>query len=159
MAPRFQIYNVYRLQGKEAEAAQALASFQAAKTAQEAAGDSEDMEWCFYAELFDPAQARPAGRETGLAAKLQFRFEKLEGILDPRTAGLSVLDAFGEGRSDLLAWSRAGIRLYRTGRRLVEHTGLEGVKDVTGLAPGDFDNDGLADLCVLSGTPRRRCRR
>lgn len=77
---------------------------------------------------------------------MQFRFEKLEGILDPRTAGLSVLDAFGEGRSDLLAWSRAGIRLYRTGRRLVEHTGLEGVKDVTGLAPGDIDNDSWIDI-------------
>ena len=151
VAPRFQIYNVYRLQGKEAEAAQALASFQAAKTAQEAAGDSEDMEWCFYAELYDPAQARPAGRETGLGAKLQFRLEKLEGILEPQTAGLLVMDAFGEGRNDLLAWSRAGIRLYRNGRRLVEPTGLEGLKEVAGLAPGDFDNDGLVDLCVLTG--------
>ena len=35
VAPRFQIYNVYRLQGKDEEAAKALAAFQEAKAGAE----------------------------------------------------------------------------------------------------------------------------
>ena len=60
VAPKFQIYNAYRLLGNEEEAARALAEFQEAKKAQKAADDSEDMEWSFYAELYDPIEAQPA---------------------------------------------------------------------------------------------------
>ena len=110
------------------------------------------MEWCFYAELYDPIQARPAGAHAGAAAELKFRDEKLAGAVDPKTAGLLVIDAFGEGKADLLAWSRDGIRLYRNGRQAIEQTGLEALKGVIAVAAGDFDNDGLPDLCVLTET-------
>ena len=62
VAPLFRIYNYYRLGGDETKAAQALAAFQAAKQRQQAADETEDMDWCFYAELYDPIQALTGGR-------------------------------------------------------------------------------------------------
>jgi tetratricopeptide (TPR) repeat protein len=151
-APRFQIYNYYRLADDAKRAAKAFAAFQKAKQAQAAAGDSEDMEWSYYAELYDPRQAPPAGRVAGTPADVKFRDETLPGRVEANTAGLAVIDAFGEAHADLLAWSRQGILLYRSGRQPVAGSGLEAVKDVVAIAPGDFDNDGLTDLCVLAGS-------
>ncbi len=150
VAPRFQIYNMYRLAGRDEEAARALTAFQEAKRAQQAADESEDVEWCLYAELYDPIEAPPAGRDTSAPAELKFKDEKLAGAFDPETAGLLVLDADGDGHPDLLAWSRNGIRLYRNGRDPVSPSGLEELKGIISVAAGDFDNDELPDLCVLT---------
>jgi tetratricopeptide (TPR) repeat protein len=146
VAPRFQIYNYYRLEDKQPEAEKAFAAFQQAKQAQQAADESEDMEWSYYAELYDPRQAAPAERAPAKAPELKFKDELLPGRVDANTAGLAVIDAFGEGRTDLLAWSRDGVRLYRNGTQPVPDSGLESVKGIIAIAPGDFDNDGLADL-------------
>jgi tetratricopeptide (TPR) repeat protein len=152
VAPRFQIYNVYRLSGKDEAAARALAEFQDAKQREKAAGDdAADMEWCFYAELYDPIQTRPVAA-TGPAAELKFELRKLAGTLDANTAGLLVIDSTGDGSADLLAWSREGIRLYRKGKDLVQNSGLQDIKNVVSVVAGDFDNDELADLCVLTET-------
>lgn len=149
VAPRFQIYNVYRLTGKDAEAAKALAVFMEAKKRQKEADDSEDMEWCYYAELYDPIQAQP-GSQVAPPAEPKFQDRKLVGTVDPKTAGLLVIDSMGDGSADLLAWSRGGIRLYRKGKDLLENSGLQDIKDVVSVAAGDFDNDELVDLCVLT---------
>ncbi len=150
VAPKFQIYNIYRLAGDDADAAKWLALFQQAKRAQQAADESEDMEWSFYAELYDPIQAEPAQIAVDAAAELRFDDRKLPGTFDPATAGMLVLDADGDGSPDLLVWSRTGIRLYRNGVAPVSPSGLENVKGVISVAAGDFDNDGLVDLCVLT---------
>jgi tetratricopeptide (TPR) repeat protein len=149
VAPRFQLYNVYRLLGRDEEAAKALAVFQDAKARQKAADDSEDMEWSYYAELYDPIQARPAAQATP-AAELKFQDRKLAGAADAKTAGLLVIDSTGAGNADLLAWSRDGIRLYRKGSDAVENSGLEGIKGVISVAAGDIDNDELPDLAILT---------
>ncbi len=155
VAPLFQIYNYYRLHGEQPEATKALAAFQAAKEQQQANGESEDVEWCVYAELYDPIQARPAHRDTGAAAKLQFEDRRLPGAVDTKSAGLLVLDADGDGSADLLAWSKNGLLLYRDGKDAVANSGLGGVKDVVSVAAGDFDNDGLPDLCVVTAAGAR----
>ena len=152
VAARFQIYNHYRLGDDEAAARLALADFRHAKEQQKAADDTEDMEWCFYAELYDPAQAHPAMRDTSPPPALKFEDRKLAGAVDAASAGLLVLDVDGSGNPDLLVWSRTGILLYRNGSELVADTGLADLKDVISVAAGDFDNDGLADLCVLTET-------
>jgi len=149
VAPRFQIYNAYRLAGKDQEAAKALAVFMDAKRRQKEADDTEDMEWSFYAELYDPIQALPVA-QTGPSAELKFQDHQLAAGLDPKTAGLLVIDSTGDGSADLLAWSRNGISLYRKGRELVANSGLQGIRGVISVAAGDFDNDGLTDLCVLT---------
>jgi tetratricopeptide (TPR) repeat protein len=152
VAPRFQIYNHYRLGDDETAAKLALADFRQAKEQQKAADDTEDMEWCFYAELYDPAQAHPATRDTSPPAALKFDDRTLEGTADATSAGLLVLDADGDGHPDLLVWSRSGLLLYRNGTDRVTDTGLADLKDVISVAAGDFDNDGLPDLCVLTET-------
>ncbi len=53
-APHFQLYNIYRQQGRKQTAAKELAEFQALKKAQEGAVTPEDMEWSDYAEIYDP---------------------------------------------------------------------------------------------------------
>jgi hypothetical protein len=74
----------------------------------------------------------------------------LAGTVDPKTAGMLVLDATGGGSSDLLVWSRNGIRLYRAGKDQVADSGLGDLKDVVYVAAGDFENSGAAGLCVLT---------
>jgi tetratricopeptide (TPR) repeat protein len=147
VAPRYQLYNALRLQGDEQGARKALAEFQSVKAAQTQSGDSEDMEWCYYAELYDSLQAMPAPSSPAAEVKIEER--KLSGSVDARTAGLLAIDAFGENKTDLLVWSRDGIRLYRGGA-VAAASGLETLKGVINVAAGDFDNDGLADLCVLT---------
>jgi hypothetical protein len=150
VAPRFQIYTHYRLTGDQSEAASALADFQAAKARQQDADESEDVEWCVYAELYDPVQALTAPPETGSPAALRFEDRGIGGGLDGQTAGLTVLDADGDGAPDLLAWSRSGLLLYRGGRDPVVDSGLASLKGIVGVAAADYDNDGFPDLCVLT---------
>ena len=150
VAPRFQIYNAYRLMGKEVEAKAALAEFLKVKEAQKAADDSEDMEWCYYAELYDPIEAHPAPAAAAPPASLRFADTKLDGTEDPKTAGMLVMDTVGDGSSDLLVWSSDGIRVYRKGKDPVADSGLEDLKGVRFVAAGDFENSGLAGLCVLT---------
>jgi tetratricopeptide (TPR) repeat protein len=153
VAPRFQIYNAYRLLGKEEEAKKALAEFLKSKEAQKAADDSEDMEWCFYAELYDPIEGRPAPSAAAeVPATLRFEDTKLAGTADATTAGMLVMDATGDGSADLVVWSHDGIRVYRKGKEPIADSGLGDLKGVVFAAAGDFENSGLAGLCVLTET-------
>jgi tetratricopeptide (TPR) repeat protein len=141
-APHFQLYNVYRAQGKKEQAAAELRRFQELKKAQEGAAIPEDMEWCEYAEIYDPIDA-PAP-----AARKQVAFE--EKFFREKADGWVVLDAFGEGRADVLTWSNGRLHLYRHGTEEVPKFGIEDVTGVVSAAEGDFDNDGLMDLAVLT---------
>lgn len=152
VAPRFQIYNVYRLLGRDEEAKKALASFQDAKARQKEADDSEDMDWCYWAELYDPIEAQGAGRDTSAPAALAFEAKRLPGSADAATAGMELIDLDGDGRTGLIVWSKNGILVFAGGSAPVANSGLEGIKDVRGIAAGDFDNDGLADLCVVTAS-------
>jgi hypothetical protein len=149
VAPRFRIYNYYRLNGDQANAEKALAAFQDAKQRQQDAGDSEDMDWSYYAELYDPIAALPAGRGAQ-AADVKFEDRKLAGAADAPSAGSLVLDADGDGRPDLLVWSSRGILLFHNGSEPVAASGLADLRGVISVAAGDFDNDGLPDLCVVT---------
>jgi tetratricopeptide (TPR) repeat protein len=110
--PHFQLYNAYRAAGRQDEAARELAAFRAARAAQEGAAIPEDLEWNRWAELLD--EPTPVAPEPPPAA-LQWRDSELARGLDPATAGLALLDADGDGGTDLLAWSAAGIALHRLG--------------------------------------------
>ena len=54
--PHFQLYNAYRQAGRAADAARQLEVFQEIKKRNEGAAVPEDMEWCFYAEIYDPRE-------------------------------------------------------------------------------------------------------
>src|SRR5580658_1010299 len=146
-APHFQLYNLYRQAGRAADAARELEIFQKLKALTEGAAIPEDMEWSYYAEIYDPIAPRP---ESEPAPPPKFEDSTVADGFDPSRAGVLVLDAFGERRADLLAWSSRGARLYKAGTTLVADSGLAGIKDIVSIAAGDYDNDGLPDLCVIT---------
>ncbi len=146
-AARFQLYNLYRLAGNATQANRYLAEFQSLQKLQKTWVIPEDSAWCSYAEIYDPPRTG-----TRLAIQVtQFTETRLPGTVDAATAGLTLIDSTGSGQTDLLVWSSQGIRLFQRGQQLAAGTGLEGLTGVIDVAPGDFDNDGLMDLCVLTG--------
>src|ERR1035437_7102715 len=142
-AARFQLYNFYRQAGRADEAARVLAEFQRLKKQAEDAVIPEDVDWCVYAEIYDPP-ATPRALPAATAPVYEDR------VLEGAAAGLLAIDATGEGRADLLAWSARGVALYRHGSELVADSGLAGLSGVISVAAGDFNNDGFMDLCVLT---------
>jgi tetratricopeptide (TPR) repeat protein len=165
--PHFQLFNAYKVLGRGEEAARELALFQEIKKRQAGAAVPEDLEWSFYSELYDPPEDKmAAGLGAGAAAAApappSFEPHELGRGLDPATAGLLVLDLEGDGRPALLAWSAAGIVAWRAGGAAgplagaaAPLAGLEAVRGVVFVAAGDFNNDGLPDLCVLTGDGAR----
>ena len=146
--PRFQLATAYRQARRIDDGKREMDLFRVLKKRHASAAVPEDLEWSFYSEIYeivDPASARDDGPPSEL--KLEARFSATG--LDAATAGLAVTDADGDGRPDLLAFSATGVHLLLEGARKTE-SGLESVEGVVSIAPGDFDNDGLADLCVLS---------
>ena len=142
--PHFQLYGLYRRADRPESAAE-LSLFQDLKKQQEGAAVPEDLEWSVYAEIYDPIDAPPS---PPLSAPV-YRSEKIAGGFEQASAGLAVLDLDG-ARPSLIAWSAGRVTLFRNGRTAVADSGLEGLRDVVFLAPGDFDNDGLPDLCVVT---------
>src|SRR5216684_4120242 len=141
-AARFQLYNAYRQEGRPQDAARALAQFQRLKKLAEGAAIPEDVDWCTYAEIYDPPAA-PLAKSVPAETAFEDR------VLDSG-AGMLAIDLNGTGDADLLVWGANGIKLYRHGVELVNDTGLANLSGVIFVAAGDFDNDGLMDLCILT---------
>jgi tetratricopeptide (TPR) repeat protein len=145
-AARFQLYNLHRLQGNTEQANRYLADFERIQKLQKAWVIPENVGWCDYAEIYDPPQTRITA---AAAPEPKFTDSRLDATVDPATAGLTLIDSTGSGQTDLLVWSSLGIRLFLKGQTPAQ-TGLEGLTGVLDVAPGDFDNDGRMDLCVLT---------
>lgn len=148
-AAHFQLYNLDRQTGHAEEAAREIKTFQQLKKDQEGAAVPEDVDWCNYAEIYDPPRA---ATPVPAPAIPKYAEQTLSGDFDPATAGVALIDSTGKGRVDLLAWSSRGAALYRDGKTLAADSGLADLKDVLFIAPGDFNNDGLMDLCVLTAS-------
>ncbi|MDP6041855.1 MAG: FG-GAP-like repeat-containing protein, partial [Candidatus Latescibacteria bacterium] len=146
--PHFQLATAYRQAKRMDDAKQAMATFRRIKSEQAGAAVTEDLEWSFYSEIYeiiDPSYAQ----DTGPKADLTFESQVLSDNVD----GLTILDANGDQVPDLLVWSKEGIRLFLSGKTETV-CALEDVQNVVSIEPGDFDNDGAMDLCVIlaSGT-------
>jgi Tfp pilus assembly protein PilF len=132
-APHFQLFNAYRTGQKPAEAQKELAVFQEIKKRQAALGISEDMDWCYYAEILEtipalaPAAAAPA--------EVAFEEQKL-GTLGGPGLGIAALDT-----ERVVAWSADKVMVF--GKTATPLAGVKGP-----AAVGDFNNDGVADLCA-----------
>src|ERR1035437_6755351 len=149
-APHFQLYGLYRQSNRPKEAAAELQTFQELKKQQEGAAVPEDMEWSVYSEIYDappaPAVALPA--QTAPAAV--YREQRLAAGFGGAASGTVALAVDGGVRPSLIAWGNGRATLFRNGVNAVADSGLEALRDVVSIAPGDFDNDGLPDLCVVT---------
>ncbi len=140
-APHFQLYGLYRQLNRPADAQAELRIFQEIKKQQEDAAVPEDMEWSVYSEIYDPRGAPPAP-----LSRVVYRAERLaEGF-----SGAVPIRMDLNARPSLIAWSANRTVLFRDGKTPVENSGLENLRDVVSISPGDFDNDGLTDLCVIT---------
>ena len=145
--PHFQLFNQYRQAGRADDAARELKVFQEIKKRTAGAAVAEDMEWSYYAEVYETIEPQPA---PATPAELKFTDRKLGGHFDTKTAGIVLLDFDGDGRTDLIAWSADGAQLYKSGTEPAANSGLKDLKGIISIAAGDFDNDGLPDLCILT---------
>jgi thioredoxin-like negative regulator of GroEL len=145
--PHFQLFSLYQRAQKREEAVKERRAFEEIKKRTEGAPVPEDMEWCAYAELDDPPEARAT------AANEPTRYDD-KVVSSGWGAGthLLAIDTDGSGKPDLLVWSREKVVLFRHGVEAVPNSGLADVKDVVSVAAGDYDNDGLPDLCVVTST-------
>ncbi len=146
--PHFQLATAYRRLQRPADAKREMALFRELKKRDAGAAVPEDLEWSYYSEIYETIPVR--ARDAGPPAELKLEARRLARGLTANP-GLAVIDADGDGGADLLAWSRAGVLLFSGGTRQAP-SGLDALAGVVSVEPGDFDNDGLADLCVLTTT-------
>ena len=147
--PHYQLYNSYRALNRMDDAAREQKIFQDIKKQQAGAAVAEDLEWSFYAEIYDitnPANAK----ETEPAKPIRLSAQKLADGFDASSAGLVTADVDGDGKPEVIAWSNKGVKVFRNGSTTPVDCGLGGVRDVISISPGDFNNDGLVDLAILT---------
>ncbi|HEX3746680.1 MAG TPA: tetratricopeptide repeat protein [Bryobacteraceae bacterium] len=144
-APHYQLYGLYRQAGRPDRADAELKIFQQLKKDQEGAAIPEDMEWCAYAELYDPIDVAPGAPPPAPT----YRDEKIADGFTGADAGVASM-AGPDGHPDLIAWSANRVAWFSAGRTLVPESGLESLRGVQFIAPGDFNNDGLPDLCIVT---------
>lgn len=147
-AARFQLFSAYRQLNRTADSERVIAEFRVLKEKQDRPdAEQEDVNWSAYAEIYDPVESQ--GSAAVPSPRARFRSRVLAGKADPRTAGVVVLDLDGDGKPDVLVWSDSGILLYRGGTDLVDR-GLSALRHVVWVAAGDYNDDGLVDLCVVT---------
>lgn len=127
-AAHFQLFNMYRQAGRANEAKQQLELFQALKKQTEGAAVPEDVDWCQYSEIYDPKPAPPPRDKTLLKWQERKLADSWKGAIP-----------FGDR---VVYWDEQGISLG--GKRIASASGVRSV------AAGDYDNDGLMDLCVVA---------
>ncbi|HEX7360995.1 MAG TPA: FG-GAP-like repeat-containing protein [Bryobacteraceae bacterium] len=147
--PHFQLFTLYSRAGDKANAAREKKLFLEAKKRQAGAAVPENMEWSFYSELYAPPVPRPSAANE----PTHYRDRLVSRDWTPVSqTGMLTIDSTGTGHADLLVWSPNRIALYRNGIGEVKNSGLEGLHNIRAVAAGDYDNDGLTDLCVLTNS-------
>ncbi len=93
-AAHFQLFNLYRQAGRKEDAAKQLDVFQRLKEEQKDAAIPDDVDWCFFAEIYDPPRT-----PTPIAAASLRSFEDtvLEIVPGAKPFGLTTIDLFGKG--------------------------------------------------------------
>lgn len=133
-APHFQLFNVHRALGETEDMKRELAAFQAIKKANEGAAVGEDMEWCDYAEIWDPIDAAPEALAPAQYSKFQ--------LTQPATVAVRA------GGDDVVVYSEKWAALYRAGKLVGPLAGATGIRHI---AVGDADNNGAMDYAVVTG--------
>jgi hypothetical protein len=149
-APHFQLYNAFREADRREDAARELTLFNEIKKRKTSMAVAEDPEWSFYAEIYDTVDLDGPYDRGATSPPLKVQTTQLDLRMDSASAGMTVTDVEGNGQPALIVWSKAGVTILRQGKTPLENTGLEKLKDVINVGAGDFNNDGLPDLAVLT---------
>ena len=141
-APHFQLFGILRRTDPE-RATRELEAFQGLKEATEDAAVGEDVDWSFYSELYDPSLA------IGDAAPaVPYKFETREvARLDGAALGALSVDLNGDGSADAITWSAESAVAVVGGDSAGPEVAPVALAGASHFAAGDFDGDGLADLC------------
>jgi tetratricopeptide (TPR) repeat protein len=143
--PHFQLFTLYQRKGDKEGAARERKLFEEVKKKNEGAAVPEDMEWCFYAELYDPPEARRP-----VEAATHYDDRVISKGWPAAESGMLTIDSQGSGHADLLVWSSSRVVLFRHGTDEAKLPALQATNGIVDIAAGDFDNDGLADLVALT---------
>jgi Tfp pilus assembly protein PilF len=146
--PHFQLYNAYRQSGRAEDAAREEKLFQDIKKATAGAAIPEDLEWSYYSEIYDRIEPEDS-KDEGAIPPVSLKAQPLKTGVDAASAGMAVADVDGDGKPDLIVWSSKGIQVFREGTQPLD-CGLSDVTGVVSVAAGDFNNDGFADLAIVS---------
>jgi tetratricopeptide (TPR) repeat protein len=144
--PHFQLFTLYQRKGDREAAARERKLFEEAKKKNEGSAVPEDMEWCFYAELYDPPDARPSA----LPAKTHYDDKVLAKGWKPSETRSIAIDSENSGHPDLLTWSNERVAFFRRGSEEKPQPALQAISGISDIASGDFNNDGFPDLAVLT---------
>jgi len=143
--PHYALSQAWR-QSRPDDSARESKIFQTIRERQKGAAVAEDLKWSYYAEIYDPADS-PATSPSA-PAELKFTTEKISANLGAG-GGLASADIDGDGVADLIAWSVDSVQVFKSGTKPVD-VGLSGVREVVAIVPGDFNNDGLVDLAIVT---------
>lgn len=134
--PHFQLYTAYRQAQRQQDANRELAVFQEIKKRQAGVAIPEDMETNNYTEILDTLEPTPAAEPV---PEVQFR----ERVLGSGFLGMANLN------NSLLAWTQTGVQLFSGNAVGQAARGLDKIAGIVSIKPGDYDNDGRPDLCVI----------
>jgi tetratricopeptide (TPR) repeat protein len=137
--PHFQLYTAYRQAHRQEDATRELAIFQDIKKRQAGAPIPEDMEANNYSEILDTLEPTPP---TEPLPEIQFHDKAIPSAY----VGIANLN------NELLAWTQTGVQLFGPDGSARTPSGVEKIGNVVSIEPGDFDNDGHLDLCVITDT-------
>ena len=146
--PHFQLYNLYRTSQNRDEANKELEIFREIKKSQEGAAIPEDMEWCDFAEIYDPVDALPVAAP--VTPQYTERPYKLEPGLEPFRNAKAIVagDYDNDGLMDRAVITATGVQLCHSDRS--KFTCKELVKGSFNAAVWiDFDHDYDLDLVLL----------
>ena len=130
-APHLQLFNLYRAMGRAGDAEREVAIFKTIKAQQQGAPVPEDAEASEYSEIWDPIDI-----PVGAAEPTHPHFD--DKVIAEKVDGFAALD-----RDRVITWSNRGVEIYPSAKKVLD------LNDVVWIEPGDFDNDGVFDLCVI----------
>jgi len=147
-APHFQLYNLLRREDRDAARVR-LQEFQRIKKLQDETDTSEDVDWSFFSELYDPIEkAAPVD----IVDQPTFESAAVSQLAGGDRPQMLLLDMDADRDVDAVASTGTETLVLRNNDGELTAEALTGLRDVRGLDAGDADNDGLPELCAVSST-------
>ena len=146
--PHFALYNSWR-QSRPEDAARENATFLQIRKAHAGAAVAEDLDWSFCSEIYDPAETTPV-ITAAAPAELKFNTKKLAESRGRERPGLRGCRWRWDGRSDRMVFEQGtGVSIGIEADRYRDQR-LE--RESSAVVPGDYNNDGFADLAIITKT-------